>query len=116
MWEWLGFLGVGSAGVLGLSAWFLGVPAILGIVNSVLKIVSPLLKGASEFVVWYFEEIWESIKTVYKNPSLMVLLLTIGIVSGGYGASLTKCEKVEIVKEVPSTETNGNWRFNFGTD
>lgn len=115
MWEWL--IGLGSIGTLGIASWFLGLPTLLGIVNSALKIVTPFLTSITEFIVWYFEELWESIKLVYKNPNLMVLLLTIGIVTGAYGMHISDCNPVEIVRTTTdSGQPTKEWKFNFGSE
>jgi hypothetical protein len=101
MFEYLfGLLGIGGIG-FGVAAWFVGLPAILGIINNLLSIVSPFLKGFSELVVWYTKELFDGVKTMLSNSSTFVVLFTVAVVAGIWGSTLANCEptKTAIVKE-----------------
>lgn len=85
------------------------IPSLLSIASSVLSIVSPYLKAIGDFSVWYLHELWEGVKAVYKQPSLLVLLFTVGLVTGSYISLASSCEdtskqEVKQVQPVKDTE------------
>lgn len=118
MFDYLfGLIGVGGAG-LGIAAWFVGIPALLGIVNSLLSIASPFLKGISELAVWYVSELWDGAKTILSNASTFVVLATVAVTAGLYGANIEKCTVETLIKEVskqPPKIEDTTWDpFGFG--
>lgn len=118
MFDYLyGLLGVGGIG-FGVAAWFVGLPALLGIINNLLSIVSPFLRGFSELVVWYAKELMDGVKTMLSNSSTFVVLFTVAIVAGIYGSTLANCETtkptVSIEQSKSKSPVASKWDSIFG--
>lgn len=115
---WVPLLGAGGIGV---AAWLIGIPALLGILNNALTIITPLAKGISEFVVWYISNLWDGIKVVLANTSTFVVIATIAAGSGyaamqhTKGKEATKCKTqiVQTQKKCPTakkaTKSEDDW-------
>lgn len=104
MLDWLIGLAGLSGVTLGVGAWFLGLPAFLGIVNSLLQVVTPFLKGASEFLVYFIKELWSGFKDMADNMSSIMFVLTVAGIAGLYGYSYVKdCEVTEPTKTVTNS-------------
>ena len=60
---------------------FMGIGGILGsvfkILASLVEVISPLIKGFFEFVVWYFKQLWEGFKDVIDNISTIIFVATV---------------------------------------
>ena len=84
MLDWIiGLTGL-SGIVIGVGAWFLGIPAIL-------NIAAPFVKGLVEFITWYISELWNGLKDMADNLSSIIFVLTVAAVAGLYGLTYTDC-------------------------
>ena len=84
--EWVKWLGV--AGVVGGLVLMVLAPSMFRVVADFL---SPIAKGAGEFVVWFFRDIlWEGLKDMTDNLASVIFVIT-AILLGGYFMS-SKCD------------------------
>lgn len=74
----------------------LNIPSFLG---SFLTFMTPFIQGFLTFGSWYLSELWSGLKVVFANLSVIVVLCTVALASGIWGAhtfSVTKdCPKIE---------------------
>lgn len=80
--QWAGWFGG-----LGLVGWVLlaiFAPHVLVVVSSWLTALTPLVKGASEGVVWFFQTMWEGFKDVVDNSATILFVFVVAALSMFY--------------------------------
>lgn len=92
---WLGLGGIGLVGLM----WFLGVGTVLKIIASILEILTPIVRAALEFLVWFASEVGKRLVKEFKAlfdvfPVLILLLVfTTGLLTAGYLSETSTVEK-----------------------
>lgn len=73
------------------------------VVASLLQFATPFLSSLLGFLGWYFVNIWDGLKVILANLSTLVVLGTVAIGSGLYGAKAVNCDPVikEVIKTIP---------------
>lgn len=89
-------------GLLGLSGVASSIAKVLA---SLIEVVSPLLKGLSEFVVWLVKTLWEGFKDIVDNIATIITVLVLVGFSFGYSKFDTiKKEEVKCKQEIKVVE------------
>lgn len=92
----------GFAGTLGVAGLFL-IPGAAAILSTAMTVMTPILKGIAELLVWFVKTVWEGFIDIIDNIATIVTVLS--LVAGFslyykyYGPERQACE-VELQKVV----------------
>lgn len=101
----LGWLGLGGIGAISIAFYLLGGAVVLSTAGSVINLLSPIIKGAVDFVSWYMSTLWEGLKTTSKNLSTVVLIATIAGGTAFYTMKETKKKETVRCEQVIKKQT-----------
>lgn len=91
-----------------------GIGKILGLASSALNFATPFISGVVAFSKWYLAEMYDSLKTILRNPSTLVFIGTVIVVSVLYGINTAECSVGPIFPDNPTiTDPSTPWRFDW---
>lgn len=74
---------------------------------SILTFLTPFLSSFLGFVGWYFKELWDGLKVVAANLSVIVVIVTVAVLTAVYSAKAVDCPPPKVItKQTPSTSWN----------
>lgn len=74
--------------------------SIPSVIASALSFAAPILQGLIQFGSWYLGNLWDGLKVILSNLSTLVVLATVAIGSGFYGAKIVNCAPSHIAEQV----------------